>query len=76
MLTASESCGTQSVSYAVILKQASENAKKPKVSPGKRKENLNRDVLEEKQKAAETRRKVKTCTCIKKTLQYKPAVIL
>ena len=52
-----ESCGTP-VAYSVIIKQASENAKKPNVSPIKVKENFNRDVLEEKQKAAETRRKV------------------
>lgn len=65
-LTSFENSGSP-VAFSVIIKPVSENAKKPIVSPGKAKENLNRDALDERQKAADKRRKVlnlKYCTCI------------
>lgn len=47
-----------SVAFEVLLSPKVQNARKPRLTPLKGKENLNIQLLEEKQLAAEKRRKV------------------
>lgn len=54
-----ENCASNNVSFVVLLSPSVENARKPRITPRKGiKENLDKQQLEEKQKAAEERRKV------------------
>lgn len=53
-----ENCSSNSVAFEVIFSPGVENARKPRLTPRKGKENLNKQQLEEKMKAAEKRRKV------------------
>ena len=53
-----ENCSSNSVAFEVVFSPGVENARKPRLTPRKGKESLNKQQLEEKMKAAEKRRTV------------------
>lgn len=53
-----ENCSSNSVAFEVVFSPGVENARKPRLTPRKGKDSLNKQQLDEKMKAAEKRRTV------------------
>jgi len=53
-----ENCSSNSVAFEVVFSPGAENARKPRLTPRKGKESLNKQQWDEKMKAAEKRRTV------------------